>query len=98
MPTYEFYNKVTEEQWEEMMSISAREQFLKDNPDVVQVITAPAFISGISGVTHKNDSGFGDMMSRIAQANPHSPLAEKYGSKGVKETKVRNVVKKHKAK
>ena len=80
------------------MSISAREQYLQDNPDVVQAITAPAIISGVAGVTHKNDSGFGDMMSRIAQANPHSPLADKYGSKGIKETKVRNVVNKHKAK
>lgn len=98
MPIYEFYNTVTGEQWEEMMTISSREQFLKDNPDVQQVITAPALISGIAGVTHKNDSGFNDMMSRIAQANPHTPLGEKYGSKGIKETKVRNIVKKHKAK
>ena len=98
MPIYEFYNTVTGEQWEEMMTISAREQFLKDNPDVKQAISAPALISGIAGVTHKNDSGFNDMMSRIAQANPHTPLGEKYGSKGIKETKVRNIVKKHKAK
>lgn len=98
MPVYEFYNTVTGERWDEIMSISARETFLKENPDVKQAVTAPAIISGIAGVTHKNDSGFNDMMSRIAQANPHSPLAEKHGSKGVKETKVRNVVKKHKAK
>lgn len=98
MPIYEFYNKVTGDCWEEMMSISAREQYLEDNPDIGQVITAPAFISGIAGVTHKNDSGFGDMMSRIAQANPHSPLAQKHGSKGIKETKVRDIVNKHRAK
>ena len=98
MPIYEFYNKVTGESWEEMMSISSREQYLEDNPDIAQVITAPAFVSGIAGVTHKNDSGFGDMMSRIAQANPHSPLAQKHGSKGIKESKVRDIVNKHKAK
>ncbi len=56
------------------------------------VVPAPAIISGIAGVTHKNDSGFGDMMSRIAAANPTSPLAEKYGDKGVKATKTRQAV------
>lgn len=98
MPIYEFYNKVTGEQWEAILSISARETFLNENPDVVQVISAPALISGISGVTHKNDSGFNDMMSRIASANPHSPLADNYGSKGIKESKTRAAVKKARAK
>lgn len=91
MPVYQFRSKTTGEEWEEFLSFSAREERLKD-PDVEQVITAPAIISGISGVTHKNDSGFGDMMSRIAAANPTSPLAEKYGDKGVKATKTREAV------
>jgi hypothetical protein len=36
-------------------------------------------------------------MSRIATANPASPLAEKYGDKGIKASKTREVVKKAKA-
>jgi hypothetical protein len=36
-------------------------------------------------------------MSRIAAANPTSPLAEKYGDKGVKASKTREAVKKAKA-
>ena len=55
-------------------------------------------MSGIAGVTHKNDSGFGDMMSRIAAANPTSPLAEKYGDKGIKATKTREAVNRQKEK
>ena len=91
MPIYEFRNKNTGEEWEEFLSFSGREERLMD-PDIEQVITAPAIISGIAGVTHKNDSGFTDMMSRIAKANPTSPLADKYGDKGIKATKTREAV------
>ena len=91
MPIYQFRNKTTGEEWEEFLSFSGREEKLKD-PEIEQVVTAPAIISGIAGVTHKNDSGFGDMMSRIAAANPTSPLAQKYGDKGVKATKTRQAI------
>jgi hypothetical protein len=96
MPLYTLRDKTTGEEWEELLSLSAREERLKDI-NIEQVPCAPAFISGIAGVTHKNDSGFNDMMSRIAAANPTSPLAEKYGDKGVKASKTREAVKKAKA-
>jgi len=36
-------------------------------------------------------------MSRIAEAHPNSPMAERYGhGKNIAETRVRNVAKKHK--
>jgi len=97
MPIYEFYNTKTGEAWEELCSMSRREEILQD-PDIQQVVTAPAIISGIAGVTHKNDSGFNDMLSRVAAANPYSPLADKHGSKGIKESKVREAVKRVKKK
>lgn len=96
MPMYEFRNKTTGDQWEEFLSFSGREEMLKD-PNIEQVVSAPAIVSGIGGVTHKNDSGFGDMMSRIAAANPTSPLAEKYGDKSAKAVKTREAVKRQKA-
>lgn len=78
------------------MSYSQRQTYLEENPDIEPVVTAPAIVSGVAGLTHKNDSGFNDMMSRIAAANPTSPLAETYGSKGIKESKTREAVKKQK--
>lgn len=98
MPTYIFNNTETGEAWEEFMTNSAREELLATNPHIQQIPTAPAFISGVGGVTHKNDSGFGDLMSRIAAANPYSPLADTYGDKSVKASKTRDVVKKAKSK
>lgn len=97
MPTYTFRNKATGEEWDEFLSFSAREDLLED-PNIEQVPTAPAFISGLAGVTHKNDSGFNDMMTRIATANPTSPLADKYGDKGIKASKTREAVNKAKTK
>ncbi len=45
------------EEWDEFLSFSGREERLTDT-NIEQVPCAPAFVSGISGVTHKNDSGF----------------------------------------
>lgn len=97
MPTYTFRDRTTNEEWDEFLSFSGREERLKD-PNIEQVPCAPAFVSGIAGKTHKNDSGFNDMMSRIAAANPNSPLADKYGDKGIKASKTREAVKKAKSK
>lgn len=96
MPIYTYIDPETGEEFDELWSYESHKQFLADNPDIKQRLYAPALISGISGVTHKNDSGFNDMMSRIAQANPTSPLAEKYGSKGIKESKTREAVNRQK--
>ena len=52
-------------------------------------------VSGVAGITHKTNGGFKDMMSRVAAANPYSPLAKEYGDKGVIATKKRDLVDKH---
>lgn len=96
MPIYTFRNTETDETWDDLMSISSMESYLQENLHIQQVLYAPTVISGISGVTHKNDSGFNDMMSRIASANPTSPLATTYGDKSTKAVKTREAVKRQK--
>lgn len=96
MPTYIFRDKETEEVFECFMSYTQRTELLEARPELEPVVTAPAVISGISGVTHKNDSGFNDMMSRIASANPTSPLATTYGDKSTKAVKTREAVRRQK--
>jgi hypothetical protein len=98
MPLYEFRNKETGEIWEEFLSMSARDEYLAANPQAELVIGAPALISGIAGVTHKTDGGFKDLLNRIGNANPTSPLAQQYGDKGVKATKTREAISKAKNK
>lgn len=93
MPTYTFCNNNTGEEWDAFMSISASELFLKENPHIRKVPVSCNIVGGY-GDRVKPDSGMKEMLSRIAAANPTTPLAEKYGSKGIKETKTREAVNK----
>ena len=97
MPTYDFENTETGEVFEEMMSISAREQYLKDNPHIRQLVSGINIVSGVSGITHKTDSGWNDNLSRIAEAHPQSNLAKKQLRRSTKQVKTENVLKKHRA-
>ena len=93
MPSYSFKNNETGEEWEEFFSISGREEFLEQNPHITQLPSMISIVSDTGGI--KNDSGWGDNMSRIAEAHPGSPLARRYGKKSTKEINTRNVLKKH---
>jgi len=95
MPYYNFKNKETGEEFEEFFTISGREEFLKDNPHIQQ--TPSMFgIAGGTGDRIKNDAGWKENLSRIAEAHPGSELADRYGKKSTKEIKTRQVLKKHK--
>jgi hypothetical protein len=97
MPTYNFVNDKTGDEWEEMMSMAEREQCLEDNPHIRTVITQINIVRGVEG-QHKTDGGFNEMLQRTADAHPGSPLAEKYGDKGIKASRTRTAVDKWKKK
>lgn len=68
MPTYRFQNTETGEEFEDFMSISALEGYLKDNPHIVQLVNgAPMIISG-RGMS-KPDQGFRDLLKDIKKKN-----------------------------
>jgi hypothetical protein len=94
MPIYEFRLKETGEVFEEFFNYQQKIDFLEANPDIEEIIGAPNFVSGIAGVTHKNDSGFNDLLNRIGNANPYSPLGQQHADKGIKSTKTREAVNK----
>lgn len=75
MPLYEFRNKDTGEVFEKFMSISSREEYLKENPNVETIITsAPPTIDSVRlGVT-KSDQGFKEVLQRIHEKTPGSIL------------------------
>tara|TARA_Y100000034_G_scaffold133700_1_gene199927 strand:- start:1028 stop:1336 length:309 start_codon:yes stop_codon:yes gene_type:complete len=100
MPTYTFWHKVDNYQYEEFMSMSELDEYKKNNPDVRQIYT-PIAITGdhIMGVGPKTDGGFNENMQRIAAAHPDSPLASRYGSGETHaQIKTRNVVDKYRKK
>ena len=94
MPTYSFRNNDTGEEWEEFFSISGKEEFLKENDHIVQLPPLVSIVSDVGGI--RNDGGWKDNMSRIAEAHPGSPLARRYGKKSTKDINTRQVLKKHK--
>ena len=97
MPTYEFINSETGEHFEKFMGISAKEEYLKENPHIHQTMTvAPATVSGISGTgQNKVPTGFKEVLSKVAEAHPASVVAQRYGTKSIKQTKTESIVKKH---
>ena len=73
MPTYEFRNKETGEVTEVFMKMSAKEQYLIDNPHLEQTMTqAPAFTG--DHITVKKDTGFKEVLQKIHEKTPGSQL------------------------
>ena len=96
MPTYTFENTKTGEVYDDMMSISEKETFLKKNKHIKQMLTTINISSGVRGMGNmKNDGGWKDNLSRIAEEHPTSALAEKKRKRSIKEVKTQQVVAKH---
>ena len=57
MPEYTFFNTETGIEWDDFMSISDKDKYLKNNPKVQQVISAMNIVSGVGSI--RNDGGWG---------------------------------------
>ena len=95
MPIYTFENTKTGEMYDDMMSIADKESFLKKNKHIKQCLTTINISSGVQGITMKNDGGWKDNLSRIAEAHPTSPLADQHRKRSIKEVKTAQVMAKH---
>ena len=94
MPVYTFYNKDTDEYYDKFMIISERENYLSDNPQVESIITAPAIVG--DHVIKRMDGGMKEVFSRVAEAHPNSPLADRfYDNRSAAKKKVESIGKKH---
>jgi len=95
MPIYTFRNKKTEEEFSEMMTIAEMEEYLEKNKNIGIVPAAPMIVGSVGHIDSKTDSGWKDHLNRIAEKHPTSNLAERYRRKGVKESKTKAVLEKH---
>lgn len=71
MPSYTFKNKTTGEVWDETLTMSEREERLKD-PNIEQLITGINI--SYAGGTKKPDSGFRDVLKKIKSNNIRSNI------------------------
>ena len=96
MPIYTFENIKTGKVYDDMMTIAEKETFLKKNKHIKQRLTSLNISSGVRGMGGmKNDSGWKDNLSRIADAHPNSALAQQHKKRSIKEVKTQQVVEKH---
>jgi hypothetical protein len=96
MPTYDFKNTKTGKVWTDMMTIAEKESYMNKNKHIKQLLSKINISSGVVGMgAMKNDNGWKEMQSRIAEAHPASNFAQQHGTRTAKEIKTQAVVKKH---
>jgi hypothetical protein len=81
------------------MSVSAYDQFKADNPHLERYYSeAPLFSYTGTGdlAGKKTDNTWKEVMSKIAEQNPRSPLADRVLRKSTKRIKTDEILKKHK--
>jgi predicted nucleic acid-binding Zn ribbon protein len=93
MPTYDFEDTKTGKEFSEFMSMSEKDKYLKKNKHVKQLLNKINIVGGVGGM--KNDQGWKENMSRIAEAHPTSPFASRFGKKSTKHIKTQQVLQKH---
>jgi hypothetical protein len=93
MPTYTFKNKDTGEIFDKAMRIAEKEPYLKDNPNLESMITAPNFVG--DHIIKKMDGGMKEVLQRIGDGHPKSPLADRFSRKSMADQRKEKVVKKY---
>tara|TARA_Y100001970_G_scaffold293846_1_gene443797 strand:+ start:9868 stop:10161 length:294 start_codon:yes stop_codon:yes gene_type:complete len=95
MPTYVFENQDTGEVTELQMRMSELDDFKKNNPEMKQIITGVNLMYNSQSAKNNKDGGWNELMSKMADANPGSDVANKYKKKSIKDVKIDQVKKKH---
>jgi hypothetical protein len=101
MPIYEFLNTKTKKIEEHTMSVSVYDKFKAEHPHLERYHgTAPAFSYSGTGDLQgkKTDNTWKEVMHKIAEQNPRSPLADKVLRKDTKRIKTDQVLEKHRKK
>jgi len=91
-------NTKTKKIEEHIMSVSAYDDFKVDNPHLERYYSdAPLFsYSGTGDLSgKKTDNTWKEVMHKIAEQNPRSPMAEKVLKKDTKRIKTDQVLEKH---
>ena len=71
MPNYDFLNKETGEIKEYFMSYKDLDEFKKNNPHLLQQVSAPNIVGG-HGARVTPDDGFKEVLSKVGDAHPGS--------------------------
>ncbi len=79
MPTYHFRNNVTGEEFEDFMSISAKEKYLEENTDIEQMLTSLNLVDPVGiGVTRPPSDFSKYVLGRIKETAPGPALEKRW--------------------
>jgi hypothetical protein len=102
MPTYTFKNKRTGKTKEYTLKISEYDKFKEEHPNLERVIdntifnTKPAGFGSVTDQAVKKNAGWGEVLSKIGQQNPHSVVAnDHHRNKSIKRIRSEQIVEKH---
>ena len=95
MPTYRFQNLKTGIVYEDFMSIAEMEKLKRNKNVKLLPPTQMNILSSVGSVDSHTDSGFKEVLSKVSEAHPESPLARRYGRRSVKDTQIERIRKKH---
>ena len=94
MPTYTIRNKETEESFDIFCTYPELQEILENDNNLIHMLSAPAIVG--DHVVNRMDGGMKETFSRIAEAHPNSPLADRFGSsQNNKQNKIQELGKKH---
>lgn len=74
MPTYDFKDINTGEVFTKVMKIAEKEDYLKENPHIESVMSAPTLIDPVRLGVRKPDAGFKEVLQKIHEKTPRSRL------------------------
>lgn len=95
MATYTFKDSNTQEIIDVVLDMSDYEDFKNQNPHLERhfdIDSVPPVISGFN-FNSKIDSGFKEVLSKVAEAHPGSTLADSHLSKSIKQSRTERAVK-----
>lgn len=74
MPTYNFINLETNEEFSEFMTIADMEKFLEENKHIKQQLSTPAIVDPTRLGLRKPDQGFRDVLKKAKSAHRGSTI------------------------
>jgi hypothetical protein len=102
MPTYTFKNKRTGKSKEYELRLSEYDKFKADHPELERIIDNTSVVfhtlgnRTVSELAAKKDPGWGEVLAKIGQQNPHSEINSQFTkNKSIKKLKAEAVVEKH---
>lgn len=96
---YTFLNKKTKVVETHVLRVSDYDDFKKKNPHLERYLESPpTVVYNGKSFTSSTDNTWKEVLAKIGEKHPNSPLAEQSVRKSTKEVKTQEILKKHRDK